>query len=62
MRRTVPWRAWSAWLLAAASLLLVFVLFIWHDDAQTTTNKISWVLGSVPPLTFVTVGSRPANT
>jgi hypothetical protein len=66
MRRTVPWRAWSAWLLAAASLALVFVLFTWHNDAVPAANKISWVLGSIPSLAFVTVGAvvvarRPGN-
>jgi hypothetical protein len=66
MRRAVPWRAWSAWLLAVASLLLVFVLFIWHNDALPATNKITWLLGSLPSLAFVTVGAvvmarRPGN-
>jgi hypothetical protein len=66
MRRAVPWRAWSAWLLAVASLLLVFVLFIWHNDAVPATNKITWVLGSLPSLAFVAVGAvvvarRPGN-
>ena len=34
MRRAVPWQAWSAWLLAVASLMVVFVLFIWHVSFQ----------------------------
>jgi hypothetical protein len=66
MRRAVPWRAWSAWLLAVASLLLVFVVFIWHNDTLPATNKLTWVLGSLPSLAFVTVGAvvvarRPGN-
>jgi hypothetical protein len=66
MRRAVPWRAWSAWLLAVASLMVVFVLFIWHNDALPAANKISWVVGTVPSLAFVTMGAvivarRPGN-
>jgi hypothetical protein len=66
MRRAVPWRAWSAWLLAVASLIVIFVLYIWHNDALPAANKISWMLGTVPNLAFVTVGAvvvarRPGN-
>jgi hypothetical protein len=66
MRRAVPWQAWSAWLLAVASLILVFVLYIWHNDALPAANKLSWALGTVPNLAFVTVGAvivarRPGN-
>ena len=66
MRRAVSWRAWSAWLLAVASLMAVFVLFIWHNDALPATKKISWVLGNVPAWAFVTMGAvvvarRPGN-
>jgi two-component system NarL family sensor kinase len=66
MRRADPWRAWSACLLAVATLMVVFVLFIWHNDALPATNKISWVLGSIPSLAFVTMGAvvvarRPGN-
>jgi len=66
MRRAVSWRAWSAWLLAVASLMLVFVLFIWHNDALPAANKITWALGNVPSLAFVTMGAvviarRPGN-
>ena len=66
MRRAVSWRAWSAWLLAVASVMVVFALFIWHNDALTAADKISWVLGNVPSMAFVTMGAvvvarRPGN-
>jgi hypothetical protein len=66
MRRAVPWRAWSAWLLAVASLIAVFVAFIWHNDALAATSKIGWALGNGPSLAFVTMGAvivarRPGN-
>jgi hypothetical protein len=31
-RRAGPWLGWSLWLLAAASLMLVFALFVVRDD------------------------------
>jgi hypothetical protein len=50
MRRAVPWRVWSARLLAAGSLLLVFVQIIWDNDAVPAANKIGWLcMGSASP-------------
>jgi hypothetical protein len=66
IRRAVPWLGWSAWLLAAASLTLVFVLFVVGDDELSATDRVTWFLVSLPSLAFVTVGAvvvsrRPGN-
>jgi hypothetical protein len=66
MRHPAPWLGWSAWLLAAASLTLVFGLFVWHNDTLAAPDNTEWVLGSLPSLAFVTVGAvvvarRPGN-
>jgi two-component system, NarL family, sensor kinase len=46
--------------------MVVFVLFVWHNDTLATTNKITWLLASLPSLAFVSVGAvvvarRPGN-
>jgi len=66
IRRTAPWLGWSAWLLAAASLTLVFELFIVRDDALSATDKAGFLLGNLPSLALATVGAvvisrRPGN-
>jgi hypothetical protein len=66
MRHPAPWLGWSAWLLAAASLTLVFGLFVWRNDTLAAPDNTEWVLGSLPSLAFVTVGAvvvarRPGN-
>jgi hypothetical protein len=66
IRRAGPWLGWSAWLLVAATLTLVFELFVVRDDALSATDKAGFFLGSVPSLAFVTVGAvvisrRPGN-
>src|SRR5918995_3503541 len=66
MRRAAPWLSWSVWLLAAASLTLVFALFEVHDDTRSATDRIAWILGHLPAFAYVTVGAvvvsrRPGN-
>jgi hypothetical protein len=65
-RRAGPWLGWSVWLLAAISLMLVFVLFVVHDDTQSATDRIAWIVGHLPAFAYVTVGAvvvsrRPGN-
>jgi hypothetical protein len=65
-RRAVPWLGWSAWLLAAVSLTLVFVLFVVGDDELSAADRVGWFLVNLPSLAFVTVGAvvisrRPGN-
>jgi hypothetical protein len=65
-RRAGPWLGWSVWLLAAASLALVFVLFVVPDDTLSATDRIGWFLGHLPAFAFVTLGAvvvsrRPGN-
>jgi hypothetical protein len=65
-RRAVPWLGWSAWLLAAVSLTLVFVLFVVGDDELSAADRVEWFLFNLPSLAFVTVGAvvisrRPGN-
>jgi hypothetical protein len=65
-RRAGPWLGWSAWLLAAASLTLVFALFVVRDDTLPVTERIAWFPAHLPPFAFVTVGAvvvsrRPGN-
>jgi len=57
-RRAVPWLGWSAWLLAAVSLTLVFVLFVVGDDELSAADRVGWFLVNLPSLAFVTVGAR----
>ena len=65
-RRAGSWLGWSVWLLAAASLMLVFTLFVVRDDTLSATNRIAWILSHLPAFTFVTIGAvvlsrRPGN-
>src|SRR5215213_10413832 len=65
-RRPARWLGWSVWLLAPASLTLVFALFVVRDDALSATDRTEWFLGHLPVFTYVTVGSvvvsrRPGN-
>jgi hypothetical protein len=65
-RRAGPWLGGSVWLLAAASLTLVFVLFVVRDDTLSATDKIGWFPGQLPTFAFLAVGSvvvsrRPGN-
>jgi hypothetical protein len=66
MRRAAPWLSWSVWLLAAASLTLVFALFEVRDDTRSVTYRIGWFLGHLSAFAYVTVGAvvvsrRPGN-
>jgi hypothetical protein len=66
MRRAGPWLGWSVWLPAAASLTLVFALFVVPDDTLSATERIGWFPGHLPAFAFVTVGAvvvsrRPGN-
>ena len=66
MRRAGPWLGGSVWLLAAASLTLVFALFVVRDDTLSAPDRIGWFLGHLPVFAFLTVGSvivsrRPGN-
>jgi hypothetical protein len=65
-RRAGPWLGWSVWLLAAASLTLVFALFVVHDDTLSAPDRAAWILGHLPAFAYVTVGAvivsrRPGN-
>jgi hypothetical protein len=65
-KRAGPWLGWSAWLLAAASLTLVFALFVVRDDTLSATDRIAWFPIHLPAFAFVTVGAvvvsrRPGN-
>jgi hypothetical protein len=65
-KRAGPWLGWSAWLLAAASLTLVFALFVVRDDTLSATDRIAWFPIHLPAFAFVTVGAvvvsrRPSN-
>jgi hypothetical protein len=53
-------------LLAAASLTLVFALFVVRDDTLSATDRIGWLPGHLPAFAYVTVGAvvvsrRPGN-
>ena len=66
IRRAGPWLGWSVWLLAAASLTLVFALFVVRDDTLSATDRIGWLPGHLPAFAFVIVGAvivsrRPGN-
>ena len=65
-RRAAPWLGWSVWLLAAASLTLVFALFVVRDDTLPAADRVGWLPGHLPAFAFVTVGAvvvsrRPGN-
>jgi hypothetical protein len=66
IRRAGSWLGWSVWLLAAASLMLVFALFVVRDDTLPATDRIGWILSHLQAFAFVTVGAvvvsrRPGN-
>jgi hypothetical protein len=66
IRRAGPWLGWSVWLLAAASLTLVFALFVGRDDTLSAADRIGWFPGHLPAFAYVTVGAvivsrRPGN-
>ena len=65
-RRAAPWLGWSVWLLAAASLTLVFALFVVRDDTLPAADRVGWLPGHLPAFAYVTVGAvvvsrRPGN-
>ena len=53
-------------LLAAASLTLVFALFVVRDDTRPAADRVGWLPGHLPAFAYVTVGvvvvsRRPGN-